>query len=692
MNRRLEAAIAFVRRVRRKPPRYLLQRLLAEAHVETGRVRTRIRNRRFGERELLEATEAATIDELWERLASQAYPAWFGERDLDQICPNERSRIFAAADAARRRQVDMLGSGPIDLGAPVDWSLDYKTGRRWPRSYALRMQYNDPELPSDVKMPWEISRAHWLIPLGQAFCLGKDETYAAAAHQILDEWIADNPYARTVNWGVTMEAAMRIFTWSWLFHAFSKSSSWSDKSFRYRFLRMMYLHGEFTEEFIERSDINGNHYDADAAALVFAGLFFDRGVAPARWHERGWQWLSDELPKQVFSDGVDFEASIAYHRLVMELFLLPAALRRARGLEVSAPYRERLVAMARFVAAYCRPDGSSPLWGDADDARAQPLGGQRLDDHRYLVGATAVLFGDESLARASGGPHDEVYWRFGPEACRWLEARGSTRAPAESVAFRDGGVFVMRGPGDHVFIDCGPIGLGGRGGHGHNDCLSFDAMLDNVQLVTDCGAYLYTASYEERNRFRGTVSHNTPMIGNHEINRFAPLDIWILKDDAKPELRRWAVHGDFVEFEGSHAGYERLTPSVRPVRRIVLDPLAHRLLIRDRFETSVDARFAVAIPMHLAEGVTVSAPSDRSVILTAGAARFRLTFEGMPSWRLAIDDGRIAPSYGIARKIVRLSWHATVGRDSHLTVTITPAAQDENHVSEWARRRSEGPQ
>ena len=46
----------------------------------------------------------------------------------------------------------------------------------------------------------------------------------------------------------------------------------------------------------------------------------------------------------------------------------------------------------------------------------------------------------------------------------------------------------------------------GRGGHGHNDILSFELWLDGMNLVTDCGAYLYTASREWRNRFAALPS------------------------------------------------------------------------------------------------------------------------------------------------------------------------------------------
>ncbi len=62
------------------------------------------------------------------------------------------------------------------------------------------------------------------------------------------------------------------------------------------------------------------------------------------------EFLCDELPLQVYPDGVDFEASIAYHRLVQELFLFPALYRMAANLPVGESYRERLLAMARFTA------------------------------------------------------------------------------------------------------------------------------------------------------------------------------------------------------------------------------------------------------------------------------------------------------------------------------------------------------
>ena len=43
-----------------------------------------------------------------------------------------------------------------------------------------------------------------------------------------------------------------------------------------------------------------------------------------------------------------------------------------------------------------------------------------------------------------------------------------------SRSFEQSGFYIMANDEDHVFIDCGPVGFSGKGGHGHNDCLSFD--------------------------------------------------------------------------------------------------------------------------------------------------------------------------------------------------------------------------
>src|SRR5262249_25309078 len=223
-----------------------------------------------------------------------------------------------------------------------------------------------------------------------------------------------------------------------------------------------------------------------------------------------------------------------------------------------------------------------PLWGDGDDARALPLGGQPINDHRYLFGLVGASWKVPELCAGFSGPRDEVFWMLGPAGCTDLPIAARAEIQPSSQAFPEGGFFVLRTERDHVFLDCGPVGLAGRGGHGHNDCLSFEAVLDDTHLISDCGAYVYTASYTERNSFRSTAYHNTPQVKGEEINRFVRPDyLWVLHDEARPEVYRWKCGADLDLFEGAHTGYHRLGNSITPVRALALDHRCHGLAVVD---------------------------------------------------------------------------------------------------------------
>jgi uncharacterized heparinase superfamily protein len=228
----------------------------------------------------------------------------------------------------------------------------------------------------------------------------------------------------------------------------------------------------------------------------------------------------------------------------------------------------------------------------------------------------------------------------------------------------------MRNEVDHVFIDCGRVGLADRGGHGHNDCLSFEAALDGAQLVTDCGAFVYTASFAERNRFRSTAYHNTPRIDGAEMNRIDPDLLWTLRFDARPDVRSFETGEAQDRFVGAHAGYQRLTPPVTPVRTIALDHATHTLVVQDFFEGTGHHR--VEVPLHLAPRVTAMVRSPGVLALGAEGQSFALEWDPAPAWSLEVGAGRVSPSYGVAVPVVRLVF-SREGELGPLTVRIKPS-------------------
>jgi len=672
----IKNTIRRIRRVLNKPPGFVLGRILSEISTSAERVSSPIRLRRFTDESFLSQLRIGSLAELVDYLKQRPYPA-LNDRlyisSYETIFPGNAKQILDAAEYALAHRVNLLGSGDVNLGQNIDWHRDYKSGFSWAPGWFRSIDYNNQGRPSDVKFPWEVSRMQWLIPAGQAYMLTGDEKYAVAVRDIILDWIDQNPYGRSVNWACTMEVALRIVSWTWFFQIFEKSDSWKDSAFRFKFLKTLYLHGEFTKRHLECSDINGNHYTADAAGLVFAGLFFGKGNEPEQWHELGWNILCEEILRQVYSDGVDFEASVAYHRLVLELFLLPALYRMKCGLDIPDFYRERLIRMARFTASYSRRNGSVPLWGDADDARALPFGDQQINDHRYLIGIVGVACNSPDLLRFSSGSGCEAFWLMGTETVSTLRHSEYPGLFPASQAFPEGGFYIMRNESDHIFIDCGPVGLAGRGGHGHNDCLAFEAILEEIPLITDCGSYQYTASYEDRNRYRSTSSHNTAQVDGAEINRFIHQDdLWNLHYDAKPEVRLWETGVDRDIFRGSHSGYCRLESPLRPVRTITLEHKSHTLTIRDEFEGS--GNYKINIPLHLAVGVLPVQSGTNSVVLRSSDRDFILEWSNSHIWELSIATCHVSPSYGVQVESNRLNF-INSGPQVPIEIRISPMDQ-----------------
>src|SRR6185312_10913620 len=179
---------------------------------------------------------------------------------------------------------------------------------------------------------------------------------------------------------------------------------------------------------------------------------------------------------------VDFEQSTAYHRLVLEGFATAYLLLEKHGERVPREAWSRLERMCDYVDAYTKPNGLAPLVGDADDGRIQILGTQAIGDHRYLLSNAAVIYGRADFKARSGAFADESFWTLGPEGLSRFAALERTPASTASVAFPDAGFFVLRNPSSHVFIDCGDVGMRGRGGHGHNDILSVEVFLNGMNL------------------------------------------------------------------------------------------------------------------------------------------------------------------------------------------------------------------
>ena len=491
--------------------------------------------------------------------------------------------LLPRADAVAAHRFDLLGSGPTELGTEIDWLSDFKSGRRWPLHHGslLRVAYGD---GSDIKVPWELSRCQHLPLLAGAYRLTGERRYLDELGAQLRSWIAANPVELGPNWASTMDVAIRAANWVAalaLCAEDARGQPWFD-----HVLGSLLLHGRFVRSHLEWSEARGNHYLADVAGLLPVAALFSGGWEGRAWAEWAARELASELEHQVRPDGCAHEASTAYHRLVTELFLCAV-----QAADVLAParipdsFRERLDRMLAFVRGCTRPDGLAPQIGDADDGRFLPLGDYGADprDHRHLFAQAGVKY-----ERATG-----------------------------SAAYPDGGYYVLRAGGLYAIVRCGDTGRRGRGGHGHNDQLSFELAAGSEPLVVDPGTYLYTADPLERNRFRSTAFHSTLRVGGGEQNELRADDLFLMQDRARAEALVW----EDTNFEGRHHGF----PGVIHTRRLELGE--HELRIHDRVSSAIAQDLEWTFP--LAPG------ADQRVEISAEG----LSFRPEPGW--------YSPCYGV---------------------------------------------
>lgn len=563
--------------------------------------------------------------------------------------PESREEVIRKAEEICEHVFDLLGSGPVHLGHKIDWHCDFKTGRRWPPMYYRDIDYNNLDKSSDVKVAWELARFQHFTVLGKAYLYTKDEKYAREFISQWTDFVEENPVGMSVNWACTMDVALRAINWIWAYHFFRHSPSF-DPPKQARFLYELACHGKFILRNMEYSDVNGNHYLSDGAGLVFLGLFLNIHPDAKEWLSKGKEIVLGEIEKQISADGVDFEKSIPYHRLVMELFLDSVLLLEANGHEIPAVVLSRIERMAEFVKAYIKPNGDIPLIGDADDGRMHILGNQDINDHRYLLSTCAARFDRSDFKAAAGKLWEESYWKLGFEQIKVFDNLTDIKVQISSMAFRDGGFFILKSSDDYMIIDCGDVGLKGRGGHGHNDILSFELYSRGITWLTDCGAYLYTASPKWRNLFRSTAFHNALMVDDEEIARLGD-SLWSIKNDARPVFKDYRENDEYAMFVGGHTGYLRLTDPVMHYRTVLYLKNSSVWFIKD----SIECRDKHNIKrMHqLYPEVDVCLDAECATLYCDGR-KFLICDLTDDNLFLKYGKGFVSPSYGKINESTRL--------------------------------------
>lgn len=298
----------------------------------------------------------------------------------------------------------------------------------------------------------------YLFPLVKAWQDTADPAYPAKIQEMIHGWITRNPRGKGGGWA-PYTISLRLVNW---LSCYGYISGVLDETFCREMLESMGEQYRYLSRHLEK-DLLGNHYFENMKALILCGLFFrDESAVRTALKE-----FRAQCAEQILPDGMHFELSPMYHKIILEDMLrVCRALRLAGmedlGLEACIPNM--------LNAAYSLEDGLNrvPLFNDGGDNVAKSL---------------------NALLRAA-----QIHFSLTPEFKNRLEHSG---------------YYIFRWDEYKLIVDAGQPGPSYIPGHAHCDAMSFELFHRGEPLFVNCGTYAYQC--DDRLFYKNTSAHNTVM-------------------------------------------------------------------------------------------------------------------------------------------------------------------------------------
>jgi hypothetical protein len=558
---------------------------------------------------------------------------WFREHKPEIV-----EEIVERAEQICRHRFDLLGYEGLDYGAEIDWHRDAVHDKRAPNVPWFRVRYLDFDQVGDSKVTWELNRHQHLVTLAKAYRLTAEPGYARELFHQWYHWQKKNPYGIGINWASSLEVAFRSLSWLWVWRLLQGSAD-VPEAFSNDLWRALMLNARHIDRFLSTYFSPNTHLLGEAVGLFFIGTLCPGPQSAQRWQQRGWQIILDATLRQVRPDGMHFEQSLYYHVYALDFFLHARVLAELNRFPVPSTFNRTIESMLN---ALCSLHKAGPLPSLGDDDGGRVFDGRRNRGEHLTdpLGTGAVLFDRADFKAAASDLCEETVWLLGIEGARRFEKLSLPERGADSFALKQSGIYVMSSskPTTQQLVISTRPQEAGRIGHSHADAMSVQLSVNRQPILIDTGTYGYVDAGEERDRFRGTGSHNTLQVDG--VSQAEPAGPFGWHSTPNVNLQRWISSTSFDFFSGSHDGYGQ--HGVRHCRSIFfLKP--HFWFIRDVVEG--DGEHQLDLSWHFAPG-TLSPIPGGAAFLGNDPAALTLLFTATQECIQRISQEWHAPVYG----------------------------------------------
>lgn len=327
------------------------------------------------------------------------------------------------------------------------------------------------------------------------------EYYEKYKYMIIN-WINNNPYPIGDGWH-PYTISLRLTNWIATYQIFEQAIK-SDSEFYKGFRESLFLQYQYLQMNLEK-DVLGNHYFENIKALIIGSIFFDDKKVKEKFKKE----LLKQLNEQILEDGMHFELSPMYHKIILEdLIKITYWLKDE---EINNELTFYLQKMIDVTFSFEQNFGKTPAFNDSADGVSK--------QYKPLL---------ESC---------EKYFRL---------------SPVTKTSFESSGFYIIKDLNKKIIFDTGEICPTYLPAHGHCDALSFELSINGSPFIVNSGTYQYESG-KWRNFFRSTKAHNTISISSQEQSQF--WGSFRVAKRIKNVKRKQFIHNNIQFYAGSYVSY-----------------------------------------------------------------------------------------------------------------------------------------
>lgn len=467
------------------------------------------------------------------------------------------------------------------------WNAGFQTENNWPNTFSYKLEYKQRDDIGDARTNWELNRHFQLALLAKDYAASGEEKYLNEFEYLFTDWNKKNPFLHGISWTSVMEVAIRCSNWCYAltFLEYADVASELLDKLRIGIINMT----DYVANHYSRYSSANNHLIVEAFSIGQSGILFEK----EEWIKLSVKLLTEELPKQNYSDGVNKELSLHYQSFYMEAMGLMMRLMVKNNISVPLSWKPMLKNMSQYMADCMGDYGEIVVFGDDDEGKILDLQGGELDHYSYVLGIMSMLLDNRYVADFN---NETLSWLFSNDEIKNAKIKEKYISP-QFCCYRKGGNTILRSVDRKVLIgiDHAALGFGSLAAHGHADALSFQLYYEGKPLFVDPGTYIYHCDLESRNEFRKTKNHNTVCINDEDQSEMLGAFLWGHK--AKAELTSFEEISGKVRLVMHHDGYK---PTIHK-RTIEFDG-DRELVIEDEISIAGNAK----VVLNIANDCTIS--------------------------------------------------------------------------------------